>query len=131
MKEAPCSCRVSTYWMEDFDSASISRMFSSPGIPKTCVTPSFSRHSTISSAVERDCSGMRTSLDGRLRRSLAALCREGAGSPAESSERIRLTLLPHAARWLRPAFAGVNACGEDGGHDSRRRYRQADQRARG
>src|ERR1700754_704801 len=78
MKEAPCSCRVSTYWMEDFDSASISRMFSSPGIPKTCVTPSFSRHSTISSAVERDCSGMRTSLDGRLRRSLAALCREGA-----------------------------------------------------
>src|SRR5580692_12444024 len=62
MNDAPCSCLVSTYVMEDLDSASISRMFSSPGMPKTCVTPSFSRHSTISSAVERDCSPMPTSL---------------------------------------------------------------------
>src|SRR6202034_2509966 len=62
MKEAPCSCLVSTYSIEDFDSASISRMFSSPGMPKTWVTPSFSRHSTISSAVERDCSTMTPSV---------------------------------------------------------------------
>src|ERR1700761_1774105 len=47
--------------MDDSDSASISRVFSSPGIPKTWVTPSFSRHSTISSAVER-CLPMKTSL---------------------------------------------------------------------
>ena len=53
---------VSTYSIEDFDSASISRMFSSPGMPKTWVTPSFSKHSTISSAVERDCSTMTPSL---------------------------------------------------------------------
>ena len=34
--------------------ASTSLMFSSPGMPKTCVTPSFSRHSTIRSAVLRE-----------------------------------------------------------------------------
>ena len=33
--------------------ASTSLMFSSPGMPKTCVTPSFSRHSTIRAAVLR------------------------------------------------------------------------------
>src|SRR3954447_18551929 len=53
MNEAPCSWRVSTYSIDDLDTASVKRMFSSPGIPKTCVTPSFSRHSTISSAVVR------------------------------------------------------------------------------
>src|SRR3954447_14123284 len=53
MNEAPCSWRVSTYSMDDLDTASVKRMFSSPGMPKTCVTPSFSRHSTISSAVVR------------------------------------------------------------------------------
>src|SRR3954453_3351041 len=53
MNEAPCSCRVSTYSIDDLDTASVKRMFSSPGMPKTCVTPSFSRHSTISSAVVR------------------------------------------------------------------------------
>src|ERR1700729_2174120 len=51
MNEAPCSCLVSTYRIEDLDSASMSRMFSSPGMPKTCVTPSFSRHCTISCAL--------------------------------------------------------------------------------
>src|ERR1700760_1239769 len=65
MNEAPCSWRVSTYSMEDLGKASISRMFSSPGIPKTWVTPSFSRHSTINSAVERDCSAITTSLVAR------------------------------------------------------------------
>src|ERR1035438_5750378 len=39
--------------MEDREMASTSLMFSSPGMPKTWVTPSFSRHSTISSAVPR------------------------------------------------------------------------------
>src|SRR5512133_1893477 len=53
MNEAPCSWRVSTYSIDDLDSASTNRMFSSPGMPKTCVTPSFSRHSTMSSAVVR------------------------------------------------------------------------------
>src|ERR1700730_7547244 len=72
MKEAPCSCLVSTYSIEDFDNASISRIFSSPGIPKTWVTPSFSRHSTISSAVERDCSCMTPSLVACLFGSAAA-----------------------------------------------------------
>ena len=37
-------------------------MFSSPGIPKTWVTPSFSRHSTISSAVDRKSSLIATSV---------------------------------------------------------------------
>src|ERR1700733_5407094 len=36
--------------MEDRVSASTKWMFSSPGIPKTCVTPSFSRHLTSRSA---------------------------------------------------------------------------------
>src|SRR5215213_9519962 len=62
MNEAPCSCRVSTYSMDDFDTASVKRMFSSPGMPKTWVTPSFSRHSTISSAVVRLDSPMLASL---------------------------------------------------------------------
>jgi len=53
MNEAPCSWRVSTYSIDDLDTASVKRMFSSPGMPKTCVTPSFSRHSTINSAVVR------------------------------------------------------------------------------
>ena len=53
MNEAPCSWRVRTYSIDDLDTASVKRMFSSPGMPKTCVTPSFSRHSTISSAVVR------------------------------------------------------------------------------
>lgn len=57
MNDAPCSCRVRTYSTDDLDSASINRMFSSPGIPNTCVTPSFSRHCTISSAVLRLASG--------------------------------------------------------------------------
>src|SRR6201995_5402122 len=83
MKEAPCSCRVSTYSIEDFESASISRMFSSPGIPKTWVTPSFSRHSTISSAVERDCSTMAPSLVGCISGQAAAadIC-DAAGAGA-------------------------------------------------
>src|ERR1700733_2805986 len=50
MKDAPCSWRTSTKRIDDRDSASIRWMFSSPGIPKTCVTPSFSRHSTMRSA---------------------------------------------------------------------------------
>src|ERR1700753_1022994 len=54
MNEAACSCRTSTYWIDEPAMASTSRMFSSPGIPKTCVTPSFSRHSTISSATVRE-----------------------------------------------------------------------------
>ena len=39
-----------------------SRMFSSPGMPKTCVTPSFSRQATINSAVVRSGSPTRASL---------------------------------------------------------------------
>jgi hypothetical protein len=37
--------------MEDREMASTSLMFSSPGMPKTCVTPSFSRQLTIRAAV--------------------------------------------------------------------------------
>src|SRR5215208_3057040 len=67
MNEAPCSCLVSTYSMDDFDTASVKRMFSSPGMPKTWVTPSFSRHSTINSAVVRLGSPILTSLAAQLR----------------------------------------------------------------
>jgi hypothetical protein len=51
MNDAPCSWRASTYWIEDREMASTSLMFSSPGMPKTCVTPSFSRQLTIRAAV--------------------------------------------------------------------------------
>ena len=40
--------------MDEREIASTSLMFSSPGMPKTCVTPSFSRHATIRSAVLRE-----------------------------------------------------------------------------
>jgi hypothetical protein len=40
--------------MEDREMASTSLMFSSPGMPKTCVTPSFSRHWTSRLAVLRE-----------------------------------------------------------------------------
>lgn len=52
MKPAPCSWRVSTKRMRPSRSiASISVMFSSPGMPKITSTPSFTRHSTMRSAV--------------------------------------------------------------------------------
>src|SRR5258708_40243680 len=54
MNDAPCSWRVSTYRMEDREMASTSVIFSSPGMPKTWVTPSFSRQSTIRAAVLRE-----------------------------------------------------------------------------
>src|SRR6201993_4020517 len=50
MNAAPCSCRVSTYRIEDAASAWVKRMFSSPGNPNTTETPSFSRHLTINCA---------------------------------------------------------------------------------
>ena len=51
MNAAPCSCLHSTYRIcSDRASARTKWMFSSPGMPKTSVTPSASRHSTISSA---------------------------------------------------------------------------------
>src|SRR5260370_17585114 len=64
MNDAPCSCRASTYRMEDREMASTSRMFSSPGMPNTCVTPSFSRHSTIRSGVPRAVSATTTRVTG-------------------------------------------------------------------
>src|ERR1039457_3148285 len=67
MNEAPCSWRVSTYRIEDREMASTRRIFSSPGIPKTCVTPSFSRHATIRSAVSRSGSAMFTRLEDTTR----------------------------------------------------------------
>ena len=51
MNDAACSCRTSTYRIDDRDSASTRWMFSSPGMPKTYSTPSFSRLRTIRSAV--------------------------------------------------------------------------------
>ena len=54
MNDAPCSCRASTYRTDEREMASTSLMFSSPGMPKTCVTPSFSRHSTMRAAVLRE-----------------------------------------------------------------------------
>src|SRR5581483_3072157 len=65
MNDAPCSWRVSTYRIEEREMASTKWIFSSPGIPNTWVTPSFSRHSTISSAVLREVSAMTVRLGGR------------------------------------------------------------------
>ncbi len=50
MKAAPCSWRVVTKWIVLSRSASMTSMFSSPGIPKMVSTPSFSRHRMKSSA---------------------------------------------------------------------------------
>ena len=65
MNDAACSWRTSTYRMEDREMASTSLMFSSPGMPKTWVTPSFSRHSTSRAAVLREDSVTSPNLDGR------------------------------------------------------------------
>src|SRR5215211_3940315 len=86
MNEAPCSCRVSTYSIDDFDTASVKRMFSSPGMPKTWVTPSFSRHSTISCAVVRLDSPMLASLVSRGHRYGREANREVVLALAEGSE---------------------------------------------
>src|SRR5688572_28312310 len=50
MNAAPCSCRVVTKRIGLSSSASMMSMFSSPGMPKTYSTPSFSRHLTRSCA---------------------------------------------------------------------------------
>src|SRR5436189_1598466 len=50
MNAAPCSWWQVTNLMELDSSASITSMFSSPGMPKMYSTPSFSRHLTRSSA---------------------------------------------------------------------------------
>ena len=50
MNAAPCSWRVTTNWIELSSSASMTSMFSSPGMPKRYSTPSFSRHWTNSFA---------------------------------------------------------------------------------
>src|SRR2546428_5118548 len=49
MNAAPCSCRVRTNWIFSLSSsAALSASVSSPGMPKTWRTPSFSRHFTRS-----------------------------------------------------------------------------------
>ena len=54
MKAAPCSCRVGTKVMScERSSASLRSSVSSPGMPKTNSTPSFSRQSTKRSAAVR------------------------------------------------------------------------------
>ena len=55
MNAAPCSCRTTMTRMLDFSSAFIISRFSSPGIPKTYSTPSFSRHFTRTSAAVQPC----------------------------------------------------------------------------
>ena len=50
MNDAACSWRTRTYLMGDRARASVKWMFSSPGMPKTHVTPSCSRHRTSRSA---------------------------------------------------------------------------------
>ncbi len=59
MNAAACSCRVSTNRIGERNSASTRWMFSSPGIPKTCSTPSASRQRTSSWAVVLSSSGTR------------------------------------------------------------------------
>src|SRR5450759_3063448 len=54
MNDAPRSSRVVTKRIEESESASIRCRFSSPGIPKTYSTPSFSRQSTIKRATSRE-----------------------------------------------------------------------------
>src|SRR3954463_9875990 len=46
MYAPPCSCRTGTNWIEDAARDSFRSKVSSPGIPKTCLTPSASKHST-------------------------------------------------------------------------------------
>src|ERR1039458_1900305 len=53
MNDAACSCRTSTYRIDDPARASTKRMFSSPGMPNTQVTPSCSRQPTRRSATLR------------------------------------------------------------------------------
>src|SRR5919199_1938080 len=50
MKEAACSWRTRTYLISEASRVSTRCMFSSPGMPKTYSTPSFSRQRTINSA---------------------------------------------------------------------------------
>src|SRR5215831_11647370 len=50
MNAAPCSWRVVTNLIRLSSSASMTSMFSSPGMPKMYSTPSFSRHSTSNAA---------------------------------------------------------------------------------
>src|SRR5262245_48407913 len=49
MNPAACSWRVTINWMLERDKASRSCRFSSPGMPKTYLTPSFSKALTNSS----------------------------------------------------------------------------------
>src|SRR5215208_106817 len=49
MKAPPCSWRTGTNFIEESASASLRSKVSSPGMPKTCLTPSASRHSTNTS----------------------------------------------------------------------------------
>src|SRR5215216_792277 len=49
MKAPPCSWRTGTNSMEESASASLRSKVSSPGMPKTYLTPSASRHSTNTS----------------------------------------------------------------------------------
>src|SRR5437588_10433743 len=51
MNAPPCSWRTGTNWIvEEASSASLRSSVSSPGMPKTWRTPSFSRHRTNTSA---------------------------------------------------------------------------------
>src|SRR5687768_1278962 len=53
MYAPPCSWRTGTKSIEEFESDSLRSSVSSPGIPKTCLTPSASRHSTNTSDARR------------------------------------------------------------------------------
>src|SRR5271165_6230327 len=60
MKDAPCSCRTRMNRIDESLKASVSRIFSSPGMPKTYSTPSVSRHCTIKAATDFVCSLLST-----------------------------------------------------------------------
>src|SRR5689334_1563336 len=70
MYAPPCSWRTGTKSTEDRASDSFRSSVSSPGIPKTCLTPSASRHSTKTSDARR------LATDGR-----AYTLMSGMGSP--------------------------------------------------
>src|SRR3990170_6059783 len=53
MYAPPCSWRTGTKSIDERESDSLRSSVSSPGIPKTCLTPSASRHSTKTSDARR------------------------------------------------------------------------------
>src|SRR5437588_4070074 len=53
MYPPPCSCRTATNSIDESDRDSLRSSVSSPGIPKTYLTPSASRHSTNTSEALR------------------------------------------------------------------------------